>query len=161
MSKWVIITIFMAIIIVSITTSILIVVLKRRAKDEALEDELYLKQKQDVLEQAVNAKLADNDNVVQVAASKLLSQNNNVDTVVKNSNNKLQDKILEQQKMIQSLKKMYSVEVQKIQNKDKEMSYAVSANKSLKQDMEEDNISRILDTTTPIELVDILEKRFK
>jgi Na+-transporting NADH:ubiquinone oxidoreductase subunit NqrC len=161
LSKWAIITIFTTILVVSVTATILILVLKKRIADEKIEDESYLKQKQDVLAYAIESKLKDNDNIVQVAASKLLSQTIDINDVTKKSNKLLQDQMINQQQTIQQLKDMYKTELQKIKNKDEEIENVLLPDKYLDYELQKDNLSRILDTTKPSELVSLLKNHFE
>jgi len=115
MSKWVIITIAAVLLAVSITVVTLILALKNTNADEQASDESFLKQKEDLLRNAVKQTLTSASNIVQVESSKILNLVKTGGYIANTSNNTLQTQITGQQNMIDTLNAQYTAELKNIQ----------------------------------------------
>ncbi|AGE52520.1 hypothetical protein PBCVCvsA1_352R [Paramecium bursaria Chlorella virus CvsA1] len=113
-SKWVIITIAAVLVAVSVTIAAIIIILKRMNKDEKVNDEIFLKQKEELLRRAIDQKLDGDSNIVNVESSKILNIVNDGTQKASSSNDLLQKQISDQQKTIANLKKNYATELNKI-----------------------------------------------
>ncbi|AGE51501.1 hypothetical protein PBCVCviKI_344R [Paramecium bursaria Chlorella virus CviKI] len=116
-SKWVIITIAAVLVAVSVTIAAIIIILKRMNKDEKVNDEIFLKQKEELLRRAIDQKLDGDSNIVNVESSKILNIVNDGTQKASSSNDLLQKQISNQQKTIANLKKNYATELKKITSK--------------------------------------------
>ena len=116
-SKWVIITIAAVLVTISIVVASIIIILKKINKNEKVNDELFLRQKQDLLRRAIDQKLDGDSNLVQVESSKILNIVNDGEKTADSSNNVLKKQISSQQKLIDLIKKKYAAEMNKIRTK--------------------------------------------
>jgi Kef-type K+ transport system membrane component KefB len=117
MSRWIIITIA-AIVIASVLTIGLVVFLLRKSdEEERAADEMYLKQKQNLLKLAVTTKLQQGDGVVQSASGDILKRVNDTGATVDKSNSKLADLISRQKATIAAIKQKYEAEKNKLLGK--------------------------------------------
>jgi hypothetical protein len=114
MSRWLVITIASLVITVALIVIGLIFFFKRSEVDDRAADEIFLKQKQDLLKLAVNKQLQGDANAVKVESSKIISQASAVDNAVNTSNSKLGGLIAKQRLAIENLKKKYAEEMRKI-----------------------------------------------
>ncbi|AGE54574.1 hypothetical protein PBCVKS1B_299R [Paramecium bursaria Chlorella virus KS1B] len=113
-SKWVIITIAAILVAVSVTIAAIIIILKRMNKEEKVNDEIFLKQKEELLRRAIDQKLDGVSNVVNVESSKILNMVNDGTKKASTSNDLMQKQISSQQKTIETLKRKYTAEMNKI-----------------------------------------------
>jgi len=114
MSRWVIITIA-AIVIASVLTIGLVVFLLRKSdEEERAADEMYLKQKQNLLKLAVTTKLQQGDGIVQTASGDILQRVNDTGATVDKSNSKLADLISRQKATLAAIKQKYEAEKNKL-----------------------------------------------
>ena len=117
MSRWVIITIA-AIVIASVLTIGLVVFLLRKSdEEERAADEIYLKQKQNLLKIAVDTKLQQGDGIVQTASGDILKRVNDTGAAVDKSNSKLADLISRQKATVDALTQKYEAEKNKLLGK--------------------------------------------
>jgi hypothetical protein len=116
-SKWVIITVAAVLVAVSVTVVAIILILKKMNAAEKVNDEIFLKQKEELLRRAVDQKLDGDSNVVQVESSKILNIVRNGEKIADSGNNILQKQISSQQKTIENIKKKYATELNKIKTK--------------------------------------------
>jgi len=114
MSRWLVITIAAVVITVALIAIGLIFFLKRTEVDDRAADEIFLKQKQDLLKLAINKQLQGDTNVVKAESAKITAQASAVDSAVNKSNSKLGVLIAKQQSAIANLKKKYAEEMKKI-----------------------------------------------
>ncbi|AGE58743.1 hypothetical protein FK949_gp178 [Paramecium bursaria Chlorella virus NYs1] len=113
-SKWMIITIAAIVIAVSITIAVVITILKNMNKDEKINDEIFLKQKEALLRSAIDQKLDSATNVVTVESSKILNIVDDGTKTANKGNDALTKQIRNQQKTIDTLKQKYANEMKKI-----------------------------------------------
>lgn len=113
-SKWVLITIAAVLVAVSVTVTAVILILKNLNANEKVNDEIFLKQKEELLRRAIDQKLDNASNIVNVESSKILNIVNDGTKNASSSNNLLQKQISSQQKTIEALKKKYATELNKI-----------------------------------------------
>ncbi|AGE48466.1 hypothetical protein PBCVAN69C_367R [Paramecium bursaria Chlorella virus AN69C] len=113
-SKWVIITIAAVLVAVSVSIAAIIIILKRMNKEEKVNDEIFLKQKEELLRRAIDQKLDGVSNVVNVESSKILNMVNDGTKKASTSNDLMQKQISSQQKTIENLKRKYTAEMNKI-----------------------------------------------
>jgi hypothetical protein len=114
MSRWLVITIAAVVITVALIAIGLIFFLKRTEVDDRAADEIFLKQKQDLLKLAINKQLQGDANAVKVESAKITAQASSVDSAVNTSNSKLGGLIAKQRLAIENLKKKYAEEMRKI-----------------------------------------------
>ncbi|AGE54244.1 hypothetical protein PBCVNY2B_453R [Paramecium bursaria Chlorella virus NY2B] len=113
-SKWIVITIAAIVVAVSITIAVIILVLKNMNKEEKVNDELFLKQKEALLRSAIDQKLDSATNVVSVESSKILNIVDDGTKTANKGNDALTKQIRNQQKTIDTLKQKYANEMKKI-----------------------------------------------
>ena len=112
MSKWVIITVAMVLITVGLIVGALIYLLKKNEVDEDAADELFLRNKSALLNNAVNEQLK--TGVVAVEGNKVLADSKASQQIVGQSNSTLAAALALKQKAIDDLKKKYQKEISKI-----------------------------------------------
>lgn len=112
MSKWVIITVSMVLITIGIVFGALIYLLKKNEADEDAADELFLRNKSALLNNAVNEQLK--TGVVAVEGNKVLADSKASQQAVGQFNSKLAVALATKQKLIDDLKKKYQNEISKI-----------------------------------------------
>ena len=115
MSKWVIITVAMVLITVGLIVGALIYLLKKNDADEDAADELFLRDKSALLNNAVTEQLK--SGVVAVEGSKVLVDSKASQQAVGKSNSALAAALATKQKVIDDLKRKYQQELSKIKNK--------------------------------------------
>lgn len=112
MSKWVIITVSMVLITIGIIVGALIYLLKKNEADEDAADELFLRNKSALLNNAVNEQLK--SGVVAVEGNKVLLETKASQQAVGQSNSQLSAYLASKKKVIDDLKKKYQQELSKI-----------------------------------------------
>jgi hypothetical protein len=117
MSRWLVITIAAIVIASALTIGLVYMLLKNSERDEKAADDEYLKQKGDLLKIAVDSKMKDDSSVVRVQSGNVLKNVDSTKKVVSKSNSMLATVIAKQKAMIESLKKKYSEEKNKLNSK--------------------------------------------
>ena len=112
MSKWVIITVAMVLITVGLIVGALIYLLKKNEADEDAADELFLRDKSALLNNAVTEQLK--SGVMAVEGNKVLADSKVSRQIVGQSNSTLAAALALKQKTIDDLKKKYQQEISKI-----------------------------------------------
>lgn len=115
MSKWVIITVATVLITVGLVVGALIYLLKKNDADEDAADELFLRDKSALLNNAVTEQLK--SGVVAVEGDKVLLATKASQQVIDRSNSTLAAALASKQKVIDDLKRKYQQELSKIKNK--------------------------------------------
>lgn len=112
MSKWIIITVSTVLVTVGIIFGALVYLLKKNQAEEDAADELFLKSKTALLNNAVSEQLK--TGVVAVEGSKVLASSKVVQAAVAQSNSTLAAALAAKQKIIDDLKRKYQNEMSKI-----------------------------------------------
>ena len=115
MSKWVVITVSMVLITVGIIFGVLVYLLKKNQIEEDAADELFLRDKSALLNNAVSEQLK--TGVVAVEGNKVLADSKVVQQTIWQSNSKLAAALAAKQKIIDDLKKKDQQELSKIKTK--------------------------------------------
>jgi hypothetical protein len=110
MSRWLIITISAIVIASVFTIGLVYFLLKNSDKEERAADEVYLRQKKDLLKLAVDKNMNDNTGILQVQSGNILKQVDATGRTVGKSNSKLAGLISEQKAAIAALKNKYETE---------------------------------------------------
>lgn len=112
MSKWVIITVSMVLVTIGIIFGALVYLLKKNEADEDAADELFLRNKSALLNNAVTEQLK--TGVVAVEGNKVLVDSKTNQQIIGKSNSTLAAALAAKQKIIDDLKKKYQKELSKI-----------------------------------------------
>ena len=115
MSKWIIITVSAVLVTVGIIFGALIYLLKKNQAEEDAADELFLKSKSALLNNAVSEQLK--QGVVATEGSKVLASSKVTQAAVAQSNSTLAAALAAKQKIIDDLKRKYQQELSKIKTK--------------------------------------------
>lgn len=114
MSRWLVITISAIVIASVLTIGFVVLLLRKSDEEERAADEMYLKQKQNLLKLAINTKLQQGDGIVQTASGDILQQVNDTGAIVDKSNSKLANIIARNKAMIAAIKQKYEAEKNKL-----------------------------------------------
>ena len=112
MSKWIVITVSAVLVTVGIIFGALVYLLKKNQADEDAADEIYLRNKTALLNNAVTEQLK--TGVVATEGSKVLASSKVTQTAVARSNSTLAAALAAKQKIIDDLKRKYQQELSKI-----------------------------------------------
>lgn len=112
MSKWIVITVAMVLITVGLIVGALIYLLKKNQAEEDAADELFLKSKSALLNNAVSEQLK--QGVVATEGSKVLASSKVTQAAVAQSNSTLATALAAKQKVIDDLKMKYRNEMSKL-----------------------------------------------
>lgn len=115
MSKWIVITVSAVLITTGIIFGALIYLLKKNQAEEDAADELFLKSKSALLNNAVSEQLK--QGVVYTEGSKVLASSKVTQAAVAQSNSALAAALAAKQKVIDDLKRKYQQELSKIKTK--------------------------------------------
>ena len=115
MSKWIVITVSAVLITVGIIFGALVYLLKKNQTEEDAADEIFLRSKTALLNNAITTDLK--SGVVAVEGSKVLASSKASQQVVDQSNSKIAAALAAKQKIIDDLKRKYQQELSKIKNK--------------------------------------------
>jgi hypothetical protein len=116
MSRWVVITISAIVIASAMTIGLVYFLLKNSDTEERAADEIYLKQKKDLLKLAVDKNMNDSTGILQVQSGNILKGVDTTGRTVGKSNSKLAGLIARQKAAIAELKKKYTSEKNKIKS---------------------------------------------
>lgn len=114
MSKWFVITVSMVIVTVGLIFGALVYLLKKNQAEEDAADELYLRSKSALLNNAISEQLK--TGVVAVEGNKVLANSKASQQTIAQSNSKIAAALAAKQKVINDLKRVYQVELSKIKN---------------------------------------------
>ena len=114
MSKWFVITVSMVIVTVGLIFGSLVYLLKKNQAEEDAADELYLRSKSALLNNAISEQLK--TGVVAVEGNKVLANSKASQQTIAQSNSKIAAALAAKQKVINDLKRVYQVELSKIKN---------------------------------------------
>jgi hypothetical protein len=117
MSRWLVITLSAVVIVSALVIGITFVLLKNSETEEKAQDEIFLKQKADLLKLAVDSKMNNDTTDVSVQSGKILENVNSTKKEVNKSNSKLAGLIAKQKAAITALRKKYEREKNKVLNK--------------------------------------------
>ena len=114
MSKWVVITVSMVIVTVGLIFGALVYLLKKNQAEEDAADEIFLRSKSALLNNAVSEQLK--TGVVAVEGNKVLADSKTTQQTIVQSNSKIAEVLAAKQKVIDDLKMKYQQELSKIKN---------------------------------------------
>ena len=114
MSKWIVITVSMVVVTVGIIFGALVYLLKKNQAEEDAADELFLRSKTALLNNAVSEQLK--TGVVSVEGKKVLANSKISQQTIAKSNSTIAAALAAKQKVINDLKRAYQVELSKIKN---------------------------------------------
>ena len=115
MSKWVIITVSMVLVTIGIIFGALVYLLKKNQVDEDAADEIFLRNKSALLNNAVAEQLK--QGVVATEGNKVLLSTKASQQAIGMSNRAIVAALASKQKVIDDLKRKYQAELTKIKNK--------------------------------------------
>lgn len=115
-SSWLIVTLSATVISSALVIAIVYVLLKNSEKEERAADEVYLRQKQDLLKLAVDDNLKGSTGVLQVQSGNILKNANDAKSSSTRYISKLAGLIARQKAAIRSMKQKYDEERRKLKS---------------------------------------------
>jgi NADH:ubiquinone oxidoreductase subunit 5 (subunit L)/multisubunit Na+/H+ antiporter MnhA subunit len=115
MSKWIVITVSMVLVTVGIIFGALVYFLKKNQAEEDAADEIFLRSKSALLNNAVSEQLK--TSTVAVEGNKVLANSKVSQQAIGMSNTAIAAALAAKQKVIDDLRRKYETELSKIKNK--------------------------------------------